>query len=501
MELKVYLRMLLVAITLSSCYSPGDRRYAEQDKYRPSYHFSPAKGWMNDPNGMVYLDGTYHLFFQHNPDTTVWGPMHWGHATSTDLIHWQEHPIALFPDSLGTIFSGSAVVDKDNTAGFGANALVAIFTHHNHEIENQKTGLHEYQSIAYSLDKGASWTKYDGNPVLPNPGIWDFRDPKVMWHDQSSQWLMTLATKQSITFYGSKNLKEWTRLSEFGNDVGAHGGVWECPDLLHFSTAEGDKWVLLVSINPGGPNGGSATQYFIGDFDGTTFRSDQQDIRWMDYGPDNYAGVTFSNTGDRHILIGWMSNWAYANAVPASTWRSGMTIARTLSLEKVDDQWHLGSLPLMEGKHDADIRELGELSLSNGGLDMREFIKNANGAFELSFSIDTVVTFDLALSNKNNDELRIGYDVAASQYFVDRSKAGDVAFSSEFIDRTTAPRIAKTSVMTYRMLVDRNSVEVFADQGLSNLSSLFFIEEPLDFLKMTSEIPITLKDVNVKIIR
>src|SRR5690606_13025846 len=202
------------------------------EKHRPLYHFSPAEGWMNDPNGMVYLDGEYHLFYQHNPDSTIWGPMHWGHAISEDLVNWKEQEIALFPDTLGTIFSGSAVVDHENTAGFGKNALVAIFTHHNQKLEQEKSGKHQYQSLAYSNDKGRSWTKYEGNPVLPNPGIADFRDPKVMWHEMTGQWIMSLATQQTITFYGSPDLKRWVRLSEFGKGIGVHDGVWECPDLL-----------------------------------------------------------------------------------------------------------------------------------------------------------------------------------------------------------------------------------------------------------------------------
>ncbi|WP_033563291.1 glycoside hydrolase family 32 protein [Sphingobacterium sp. SYP-B4668] len=499
--MKKYLGILLILTIFNSCQTAAKKENNLQEKYRPSYHFSPKKGWMNDPNGMVYLDGTYHLFFQHNPDTTVWGPMHWGHATSTDLIHWEEHPIALFPDSLGTIFSGSAVIDKDNTAGFGKGALVAIFTHHNPKIEEAKTGLHQYQSIAYSLDKGKSWTKYVGNPVLPNPGIWDFRDPKVMWHAGSGQWVMTLATKQSITFYGSKNLKEWTRLSEFGNEVGAHGGVWECPDLLRFETPEGDKWVLLVSINPGGPNTGSATQYFVGDFDGTTFRSDQKDIRWMDYGPDNYAGVTFSNTENRQILMGWMSNWAYANTVPASSWRSGMTIPRTLSLQKVSERWLLVSTPITDELGAWDTQEKGGVQVKNGTDDWSKYIGEANGAFELSFALDKVATFDLVLSNGKGDELVLGFDEATNQFFVDRSKAGDANFSPTFIKRTVAPRILDAETLTYRLLVDRNSVEIFADGGLSNLSSLFFVEQPFDLLMFRSSTTVNVRDLRVKVIK
>ncbi|MFC7667650.1 PfkB family carbohydrate kinase [Hymenobacter humi] len=240
-------------------------------QYRPAYHFTPAAHWMNDPNGMVYYQGTYHLFFQYYPDGMVWGPMHWGHATSTDLVRWKEQPIALYPDKLGMIFSGSAVIDKDNTAGFGKDAMVAIFTHHSPEEEKKGQNKHQYQSLAYSLDAGKTWKKYEGNPVLPNPGIADFRDPKVSWYEAGKKWVMTLATKDRITFYSSPNLKNWTKESEFGAKLGAHGGVWECPDLFPMTLNGKTHWVLIVNLNPGGPNGGSGTQYFVGNFDGKTF--------------------------------------------------------------------------------------------------------------------------------------------------------------------------------------------------------------------------------------
>ncbi|MGJ1387070.1 glycoside hydrolase family 32 protein [Sphingobacterium spiritivorum] len=499
--MKKYMGILLLLTIFNSCNTLFETGKNNREMYRPGYHFSPKNGWMNDPNGMIYLDGTYHLFYQHNPDTIVWGPMHWGHATSKDLIHWEEQPVALFPDSLGTIFSGSAVIDINNTAGFGKDALIAVFTHHNHKIEEDKTGLHQYQSIAYSLDKGKSWTKYKGNPVLPNPGIWDFRDPKVMWHEVSGQWVMTLATKQSITFYGSKNLRKWTRLSEFGNNTGAHGGVWECPDLLCLPTPEGDKWVLLVSINPGGPNTGSATQYFVGDFDGTTFRTSQKDIRWMDYGPDNYAGVTFSNTGNRHILMGWMSNWAYANTVPASTWRSGMTIPRLLSLQKVNKNWFLVSNPVTEELVSIHKQQTGSLRVQKGTENWSKYISGSNGAFELSFTLDNVADFDLVLSNDKGDELLLGFDKGDNQFFVDRSKAGNTNFNPAFITRTVAPRFSEAGAINYRLLVDRNSVEVFADGGLSNLSSLFFIEEPFHLLNFKSLTDVNVQNLYVKVIR
>lgn len=505
-EIVKQLGLGLFALTVVAC-GPQQSSKESNDQgnnledYRPAYHFSPKNGWMNDPNGLVYLEGTYHLFFQHNPDSNVWGPMHWGHATSTDLVHWEEQEIALFPDSLGTIFSGSAVIDKNNTAGFGENALVAIYTNHSHEIEETGTGLHETQSIAYSLDQGKTWTKYEGNPVLPNPGIWDFRDPKVMWHDESAQWIMTLATKQSITFYSSKNLKEWSRLSEFGEGIGAHGGVWECPDLLRFSTNEGEKWVLLVSINPGGPNTGSATQYFVGDFDGKTFTSAHEDIRWMDYGPDNYAGVTFANTGDRKLLIGWMSNWEYANDVPASTWRSGSTIVRELGLEKEGNDWLLTSTPVKELDKVTEIQE-NESTISLGDdVERSAYMELSTNTFDASFTLPKAIGFRVTLSNEGGDALVFGYEADKQQYFVDRSKAGDANFSEKFIHRPVAPRLTQNEALDIRFLVDRNSIELFADGGKTNMSALFFTKKPFTKWHIETDEATTLEAFQVKAVR
>ena len=281
------------------------------EPHRPQVHFSPKANWMNDPNGMVFFNNNYHLFYQYYPDSTVWGPMHWGHATSKDLVHWDHQPVALYPDTLGYIFSGSAVADVNNTSGFGKDGkipLVAIFTHHDPVGEKAGTGTHETQSIAYSLDDGVTWKKYEKNPVLKNPGIKDFRDPKVMWYEPGKKWIMTLATLDHITFYSSPNLKDWTKESALGKEFGAHGGVWECPDLFPLEYEGKEIWILVVNINPGGPNGGSATQYFTGQFDGNKFTPYQTDIRWLDYGPDEYAGITWSNTGNRKIFLGWMSN-------------------------------------------------------------------------------------------------------------------------------------------------------------------------------------------------
>ena len=321
------------------------------EPHRPQIHFSPAAKWMNDPNGMVFFNNTYHLFYQYYPDSTVWGPMHWGHAISKDVVHWEHMPIALYPDSLGYIFSGSAVVDINNTSGLGKDGkppMIAIFTHHDTVGLNARRNDFQNQSIAYSLDEGKTWTKYANNPVVKNPGIVDFRDPKVMWFEEQQKWVMTLATKDRITFYSSKNLVDWTKESEFGEQVGAHGGVWECPDLFPLNYNGEKIWVLLVSINPGGPNKGSATQYFTGKFDGKNFTPFHTEIRWIDHGPDDYAGVTWSNTGDRKIFLGWMSNWQYADRVPTSPWRSAMTVPRDLGIKKIGDRYFVTARPVPE---------------------------------------------------------------------------------------------------------------------------------------------------------
>ena len=307
-----------------------DAKLTNESLYRPLFHFTPKQGWMNDPNGMIYLNGQYHLFFQHYPDSTVWGPMHWGHATSSDLVQWKEQPIALYPDSIGMIFSGSAVLDKNNTSGLGRGGiapLVAIFTQH--FMPGEKAGRTDFQnqSIAYSLDEGKTWTKYAGNPVLKTPNLKDFRDPKVIWHAPTQKWIMSLAVADHVEFYSAPDLINWTKESEIGKNLFAHGGVWECPDLLHFNLNGKTIWVLLVSMNPGGPNGGSATQYIVGDFDGHVFKPFSADIKWMDYGPDNYAGVTWSNTPGRSVFMGWMSNWLYAAKLPTAPWRGAMATA------------------------------------------------------------------------------------------------------------------------------------------------------------------------------
>ena len=497
---KPHLLLLLVVSICAACSSVKQSTQSTYNEtHRPQFHFSPKAHWMNDPNGLVYLNGTYHLFFQYYPDSTVWGPMHWGHATSKDLVHWDEQAIALYPDSLGWIFSGSAVYDKKNTSGLGKDGkmpLVAMFTHHNSKLEKQGRNDYQNQSLAYSLDEGKTWTKYAGNPVLKNPGIVDFRDPKVRWNDEVGKWILTLATKDRITFYSSHDLKNWSKESEFGEKVGAHGGVWECPDLFPMQLNGKTAWVLLVSINPGGPNKGSATQYFVGDFDGKSFTPYNTDTKFIDWGADNYAGVTWSNTGDRHIFLGWMSNWQYANVVPTEKWRSAMAFPRELSLKTVDNVIYLASEPVKELEKIMSNTSSIQNAMVNGSLDLSDKIKSFNGQYQLKFSSEKLTNYSIVLSNDLGEEVVIGYDKQANQYYIDRSKAGKIAFEKGFGVKHTAPRISKEAGTGVTLIVDVASVELFADNGLSVMTDIFFPNKTLTKVSIKSADGLTLKNLS-----
>ena len=459
--------LLLLFATDTNAQQASEEQAIYNEPHRPQIHFSPKEKWMNDPNGMVYYKGVYHLFYQHYPDSTVWGPMHWGHATSKDLVHWEHRPIALFPDSLGYIFSGSAVLDSFNTSGFGREGkspLVAIFTHHDPQGEKADTKTFQNQSIAYSLDEGKTWTKYAANPVLKNPGIRDFRDPKVSWFEEGKKWIMTLATQDRITFYSSPNLKDWKKESEFGKGLGAHGGVWECPDLFPMEYDGQKRWVLLVSINPGGPNGGSATQYFVGAFDGTRFTPLQTETHWVDYGPDDYAGVTWSNTGRRKLFLGWMSNWQYANRVPTEKWRSAMTVPRELRLVKRGEQYLLSSLP---------VQELNAITRTTETAPFNQKIK-LTGPTKLVLKGGKTTSFTITLSNDKGQKTVIGFDKDANQYFIDRTASGKVDFEKGFAARHTAPRLSEREGIDLTLIIDVASAELFADDGLTVMTEIFF---------------------------
>lgn len=456
-----------------------------KDPHRPQVHFSPAAKWMNDPNGMVYSNGVYHLFYQHYPDSTVWGPMHWAHATSTDLVHWQHQPIGIYPDSLGWIFSGSAVKDENNTSGLGRDGkapLVAIYTYHNSPKEKTGAVDFQYQGIAYSNDEGKTWEKYADNPVLKNPGIRDFRDPKVMWYEAGKKWVMSLAVQDRITFYSSPDLKSWTKESEFGKDLGNHGGVWECPDLFPLQHEGKTVWVLLVSINPGGPNGGSATQYFTGDFDGKTFVPHSKREKWIDYGPDDYAGVTWAGTGERKLFLGWMNNWQYANQVPTEKWRGAATLPRELRIEKVGGEYYVASTLVKE------LEVLGGAAAGTGGaaasFDPATGTGKLAGAARLELGAAALQGVTVTLSNSKGERVQIGYDAGAKQYYIDRRQSGKTGFEKGFAARHTAPRIQQSGGLDLVLAIDKASVELLADGGLTVMTAVFFPNEDYTEVKV-----------------
>ncbi|MCU4677023.1 glycoside hydrolase family 32 protein [Catenovulum sp. 2E275] len=633
-----------------------------QQHHRPQLHFSPQNGWMNDPNGMIYHNGEYHLFFQHYPEGTQWGPMHWGHAISNDLIHWQEQPVALFPDDKGWIFSGSAVLDKHNTSGLGTKSnppLVAIFTYHDKKAETARADNVQTQALAFSVDNGRSWQKYQGNPVLKGGSIADFRDPKVFWHDESNQWVMSLAVQNRISFYGSANLKQWQHLSDFGAEFGAHGGYWECPDLIKMKVdgTQTEKYVLLVSLNPGGPNGGSGTQYFVGDFNGKEFVLDPQfkqqvtkipaifnqtapaadvfedfetDLSkwqtqgssfnqspivaganefigkfgkklansfntsdastgkltsqpftiqkpfinfviaggqypqdaainliidnkivasatgnnsgamlikswnvsqwqgktaqleiidnatgpwghisvdqivfsdhaaqpaiepaiWLDYGADNYAGVTWSGVDDRHLFIGWMNNWAYANEVPTDSWRGAMTLPRVLNLIHTEQGYRVTSLPATELNTIKAKAVKGQALAIDKTVNLTEISGLTVDLFELNLEVKmkNSSTFTVELSNQLNESVMLTLDSKLQKVTLDRQNAGQKRFDDDFAMVQSAPLMA-TNTYQIKWVQDLASSEIFINQGEVTLTSIVFPNQPLTQLRVSSEQP------------
>ncbi|QYR22244.1 glycoside hydrolase family 32 protein [Paenibacillus sp. sptzw28] len=450
------------------------------EKYRPKFHFSPAAEWMNDPNGLVYFNEEYHLFYQHHPYGMEMGAMHWGHAVSRDLMTWEHLPVALAPDENGMIFSGSAVVDWNDTTGFfgGKPGLVAIFTHHNGLTLNQT------QSIAYSHDSGRTWIKYEGNPVISSDKYDDFRDPKVFWHEETKRWVMVLACGQTVCFYHSTNLKEWTFSSEFGKGIGSHDGVWECPDLFALPV-DGDKtklkWVFLVSIgNEPDIKEGSRTQYFTGHFDGRTFMPDEasQTIRWLDYGRDNYAGVSWSDIPEedgRRIYIGWMSNWRYASTTPTKSWRGAMTIPRELTLESRNGEAALIQRPVLElEKFRTPLLEVEGEAVNELNLllkDQQLVTYEIVAEFEPVQGIDS---FGFKLRTSQQEETVAGYSVKESAVFVDRTRSGVVDFHEHFPGKHQAVLPPDLQYLQLRLIVDRSSVELFAGDGLVAITDLIY---------------------------
>jgi fructan beta-fructosidase len=463
----------------------GSFDMANKESFRPVYHHTPAYGWMNDPNGMFYKDGLYHLYFQYNPYGSVWGNMHWGHSTSTDLMHWKFEGCAIVPDAWGAIFSGSCVVDHENTAGFGKEAVVAFYT----SAKSTPWGDIQMQSMAYSLDNGKTFTKYEGNPILTSSEK-DFRDPKVFWYAPGKHWVMILAVGQHMEIYSSVNLKEWKKESEFGAMQGAHGGVWECPDLVEIPV-EGTrekKWVLICNLNPGGPFGGSAAQYFVGSFDGKKFVNESPtQTKWMDWGKDNYATVTWNNAPDgRCIALGWMSNWQYANNVPTRQYRSANTLARDLTLYREEQELYLKSTPSVEVKKARGKK----VSIPSFKVSEKHEIVNLfeekQGAYEVEIVIQNAGASKIAfcLLNDKGEKVSMYYDLNRKQFVMDRSESGTVDFSKDFPAVTVAP-VNVDKELTLRLFVDRSSIEAFGEDGKFVMTNLVFPSQP--YVKMCFE--------------
>lgn len=463
----------------------GSFDMANKESFRPVYHHTPAYGWMNDPNGMFYKDGLYHLYFQYNPYGSVWGNMHWGHSTSTDLMHWKFEGCAIVPDAWGAIFSGSCVVDHENTAGFGKEAVVAFYT----SAKSTPWGDIQMQSMAYSLDNGKTFTKYEGNPILTSSEK-DFRDPKVFWYAPGKHWVMILAVGQHMEIYSSVNLKEWKKESEFGAMQGAHGGVWECPDLVEIPV-EGTrekKWVLICNLNPGGPFGGSAAQYFVGSFDGKKFVNESPtQTKWMDWGKDNYATVTWNNAPDgRCIALGWMSNWQYANNVPTRQYRSANTLARDLTLYREGQELYLKSTPSVEVKKARGKK----VSIPSFKVSEKHEIVNLfeekQGAYEVEIVIQNAGAskIDFCLLNDKGEKVSMYYDLNRKQFVMDRSESGTVDFSKDFPAVTVAP-VNVDKELTLRLFVDRSSIEAFGEDGKFVMTNLVFPSQP--YVKMCFE--------------
>ena len=421
-----------------------------RERFRPVYHHTPVYGWMNDPNGMFYKDGVWHLYYQWNPYGSQWENMHWGHSTSRDLIHWQAEPMALEPDWLGSIFSGSCVTRGDE--------VVAMYT---------TAGHHQTQSIALSKDGGRTFQKFCGNPVL-TADVPDFRDPRPFWNEDIKAWNLILAVGQEMRIYSSTDLTDWKYESAFGSEYGNHGGVWECPDLFEIKdeTLNINKWVLICNINPGGPFGGSATQYFVGQFDGHKFTCESMPkvTKWMDYGKDHYATVSFYNAPEnRHVVMAWMSNWQYANQVPTKQYRSGNSIPRNLGLFNYGEETYVSVVPSKE-------------MLAMRGVKVRK----PTEACEIV--VDMKNQAEIVLSNTKGEEVVMVYDGQRQSFSMDRTKSGDVSFSEAFACTSIAPTYGH--IKQLRLFIDRCSIEAFDAEGKMAMTNLVFPSEPYNTIKV-----------------
>ena len=493
------------------------------DYYRPSYHFTPLYGWMNDPNGMVYKDGEYHLYFQYNPYGSKWGNMHWGHAVSRDLIHWEHLDPAIARDPVGHIFSGSSVVDKKNTAGFGKDAIIAIYT-------NNSVNHDEVQCIAYSNDNGRTFTKYEGNPVLtPFDGLKDFRDPKVFWYEKDKCWFMIVSADKETRFYKSKNLKKWDYVSAFGKGLGQQPCQYECPDFFQLPV-NGDeknkKWVMTMNINPGCWFGGSATEYFVGDFDGKNFTCpDANEVKWLDWGKDHYATVTFSNTGSRVLAITWMSNWQYANLTPFKQNRGANGLPRELKLYEKNGKFYISEDVAPEALAlRKSTKELGSQTVEG-----EKAFAGATSGMEGAFEIEADVTADangiagIELYNNKRERTLIYIDMKEGKVVMDRTESGltdfgkqsvphdielawdkqraaegkqparienSINYKNDFALATWAPlSLCQEGKKTFHLdiFADKSSIELFVDGGRIAMTNLVFPVAPYENVKLYSK--------------
>ncbi len=452
--------------------------------YRPLYHFSPPANWMNDPNGLVYFDGEYHLFYQYHPGSDTWGPMHWGHAVSRDLINWEHLPTALYPDENGMIFSGSAVVDRENSAGFGENALIAIFSYHKDRIETQ--------NLAYSTDRGRTFTKFAGNPVIPHHGEgYDFRDPKVFRFED--HWGMALAAGDVVLFYTSPDLKQWRQSGSFGRGYGFTGGVWETPDLIRLPVNGSDDfgWILTVGVTNGAPTGGSGTQYFIGHFDGETFTADnpKDTILWADFGADFYAPQSWNHEpNQRRLLLGWMKNWQYARDVPTNGWRGLFTVIREASLQRTPLGLRLVQQPVPElqflrgsRSHWQDEIIRPDTNLLNG---IRGKALEIVSEFQLTSEVDC---FGFRLRTGMAEHTLVRYEAKNKKLVVDRTNSGRVDFNKDFAGVHSSNLSPMGDLIRLHIFVDSSSVEVFANDGLIVFSECIFPAEDSQGIELFAE--------------
>ncbi len=462
---------------------------SNREKYRPAYHHTPLYGWMNDPNGMFYKDGVWHLYYQWNPYGSKWQNMTWGHSSSTDLVNWNHHPAAIEANGLGAVFSGSSVVDTENTAGFGKNAVVALYT---------SADLSQIQSIAHSVDHGHTFEIYPGNPVITLES--EARDPNMFWDTANNRWVLSLAhaLDHEMLFFTSPDLKNWTLQSAFGKGKGAQDGVWECPDLfkLKVDGTDEEKWVLVCNINPGGPFGGSATQYFVGDFDGTTFKADTDadgniPTKWMDYGKDHYATVSWSGAPDnRRTLIGWMSNWQYAAEVPTLQYRSANTLPREAGLFKnTDGQIYMSSAPSPELVNLRD-KEIVKVNNKSAGRKKRVFslpVSN-DGVCEILLDLDCrrADSVDIRIANNADESVTLRYNSSDHTLSFDRRHSGIVDFSQDFPAVTVAPTFENDKKISLRIFIDKSSMEVFGNNGKFVMTNLVFPTMPYSTLSISA---------------